>query len=64
MVIHQNPGTKTFTLTTTDKGTFTTRKGAGSPSGAKGKQISRTLTGVFAGTGSGHATGSLVADPG
>lgn len=62
MVIHKT-GTNTYTLTTTDKGTFTTIKGAGSPSGAAGVQISRKLTGQFSSTGTGHVTGSLVANP-
>jgi hypothetical protein len=62
MVIHQT-GSGLYTLTTTDKGTFTTREGAGSPSGAAGKHISRKLTGVFASTGTGHVgLGSLVAN--
>lgn len=63
MVIHKNPD-NTYTLTTTDKGTFTTVKGAGSPSGAAGKQITSTLTGAFASSDLGHATGTLVTNPG
>jgi hypothetical protein len=53
MVIHKTANG--FTLTTTDKGAFTTVKGAGSPSGAAGEQITRTLTGVFASSDLGHA---------
>lgn len=62
MTIHQT-GPNAYTITTADKGTFTTRKGAGSPSGAVGVQIARKLTGAFSSTGTGHVTGSLVANP-
>jgi hypothetical protein len=62
MVIH-NTGANSYTITTTDKGTFTTRQGAGSPSGAA-VQISRKLTGAFSSTSTGHVNGALVANPG
>jgi hypothetical protein len=62
MVIHDN-GDGTYSLKTTDKGTFTTVKGAGTPSGA-GSHISRNLTGSFTSTGTGHVSGgALVTNP-
>jgi hypothetical protein len=51
-----------YTLTTSDTGTFTTIQGAGAPAGS-GKTISRILTGSFAGSGTGTATGTLIANP-
>jgi hypothetical protein len=62
MLIHKT-GVNAYTITTTDKGTFTTRMGAGSPSGA-GKAIERKLTGAFKSAGTGHVTGTLIANPG
>lgn len=60
MRIHEtSPGH--YVLTTTDRGSFTTIKGAGDPAG-HGKQITRTLTGTFRGNGTGDAVGYLVHD--
>lgn len=56
MVIHNN-GDGTNTVTTTDTGTFTTRKGEGSPN--FNKPISRTLTGNYSSAGWGTITGEL-----
>jgi hypothetical protein len=61
MRIHAT-GPNAFELTTTDTGTFTTIKGAGRPAG-HGGTISRIVTGAFAGSGKGTATGALVANP-
>lgn len=59
--IHEtSPGN--FALTTTDTGSFTTIQGAGAPAGS-GKVISRILTGAFAGSGAGTATGTLITNP-
>lgn len=56
MKIHNN-GDGTFALTTTDTGTFTTRKGAGSPN--NNVTIARTLTGGFSSSSTGTMTGTL-----
>src|SRR5581483_8343423 len=56
MKIHDN-GDGTYTTTVTDKGTFVTRKGAGSPN--FGVPIVRSLPGTMTSTGSGTITGVL-----
>lgn len=56
MKLHDN-GDGTFTTTVTDKGTFTTRKGAGSPN--FGVSIKRAVMGSMTSTGSGTITGTL-----
>jgi hypothetical protein len=61
LTIHQS-GPHAYTLTTTDSGSFTTIKGAGDPAG-HGVPIKRILTGSFASTGSGTATGDLISNP-
>lgn len=60
MVIHKE-ATGGYTFKATDKGTFTTRKGAPSPSGAPVK-IARTLIGTMTGLSNGTATGTLVSN--
>src|SRR5690242_5149507 len=56
MKLHNN-GDGTYTTTVTDKGTFVTRQGAGSPN--YGVPILRTVTGTMTSTGSGTITGVL-----
>jgi hypothetical protein len=59
MKIHDN-GNGTYALTTTDKGSFVTHKGAGSPN--NGVSIARTLKGTYSSASTGTATGALAAN--